>query len=140
MLYNPVYEIERMRSMIDDLFGPARNGDERNELLELTNVYDNKKSYMLQFLAPGVGLDDAAVDYSNGILSVSIKRNADAKENGEAKFVRKERSDINFTRSYSVSDDAEPDKIDAKLMNGMLMVNIPKKEEAEPKKISVKIE
>ncbi len=125
MLYNPVYEMERIQSIINDLFGPIREENVRSKLLELTNVYDNGRSLMLQFLAPRVNLSDVSVDYSNGRLSVSIKRAIDAIEDKDHKLVRREKSDIDFTRSYTIYDETDTDKIDAKLMNGMLMVNIP---------------
>jgi len=139
MIYNPVYEFDRMRSLLDDLLIRSSDEDYKNTDAELTNVYENQNGYMLQFLAPGVKTENVSVDVENGILSVSIKRKIEDKEPKERKVLRKERSSLEFTRIYRLSDDADADKIDAKMMNGMLMVFIPKKEHAKPKKISVKV-
>jgi len=139
MIYNPIYEFERMRSMLDDLLSTS-SGEYKNDEAELTNIYENNNSYMLQFLAPGVKLEDVSVNYSNGILSVSIKRIQDRKDEKDKRVLRNERPGINFTRSYRISDNADLDKIEAKLLNGMLMVHIPKKEPVKPKKISIKVQ
>ncbi len=140
MIYNPVYEFERMRSLLDDLLSNSGTGEYKNEEAELTNIFENNSGYMLQFLAPGVKLEDISVNYSNGILSISLKRIPDMKADKDKRILRNERSVINFTRSYRISDDADLDKIEAKLLNGMLMVHIPKKEQAKPKKISIKVQ
>lgn len=139
MFYNPVYEFDRMRALLDDLLSDSSSFNYKNEDIELTNVFENENGYMLQFLAPGVKLDDVSVDFANGILSISIKRKLDDNESIEKRILRKERSSLEFTRSYRVSSDADIDKIDAKMMNGLLMIFIPKKEESKPKKISIKV-
>jgi len=139
MLYNSIYEFDRMRSLLDDLFSVSIHENPRNEDLEYTNIYENQNGYMLQFLAPGVNSKDTVVNFANGVLSVSIKRILDKIEAKDTRILRQERSSSEFTRSYRLSDDAETEKIDAKIINGILMVFVPKKEHAKLKKIAVKV-
>jgi len=139
MLYNPIYEFDRMRSLLDDLFSVSVHENTRNEDLEYTNVYENQNGYMLQFLTPGVNSKDTEINFANGVLSVSIKRLLDKMEKKDTRVLRQERSGTEFTRSYRLSDDADTEKIDAKIINGILMVFIPKKEQAKLKKITVKV-
>jgi len=139
MLYNPIYEFDRMRSLLDDLFSVSIHENVRNEDLEYTNIFENQTGYMLQFLAPGVKSEDTGVNIANGILSVSIKRLLDKMDSKDTHILRQERSSTEFTRSYRLSDDADADKIEAKVINGVLMVFIPKKEQAKLKKIAVKV-
>jgi len=139
MLYNSIYEFDRMRSLLDDLFSVSIHENPRNEDLEYTNIYENQNGYMLQFLAPGVNSKDTVVNFANGVLSVSIKRILDKIEAKDTRILRQERSSSEFTRSYRLSDDADTEKIDAKIINGILMVFVPKKEHAKLKKIAVKV-
>jgi len=143
MLFNTIYEFERMRSLMDDLFSSSASNPAINryntEDLELTNVFESSEGYMVEFLAPGVKQEDVSVNYVNGILSVTLKREANGKDSKDFIVLRQERTDINFTRSYRLSDDADVNKIDAKLINGLLMVHIPKEEGKKPKKIDVKV-
>jgi len=139
MLYNPIYEFDRMRALLDDLFSVSVHENAGNEELEYTNVYQNPNGYMLQFLAPGVKSGDIEVNCTNGVMSVSIKRILDRVEKKDTRILRQERASTEFTRSYRLSDDADTEKIEAKAMNGILMVFIPKKELAKTKKITVKV-
>jgi len=139
MLYNPIYEFDRMRSLLDDLFNVSVQEKAGNEELEFANVYESPNGYMLQFLTPGVKSEDIEVNCTDGVMSVNIKRVLDRNEKKDIRFLRQERSSSEFTRSYRLSDDADTEKIEAKVMNGILMVFIPKKEKAKLKKISVKV-
>jgi len=139
MLFNPVYEFERMQSLIDGLFSGYPSENYRNEDMNLANVFENQNGYMLQFLAPGVAIEDIGINITNGILSASVKRRSDKKDEKDFLLLRQERSELDFTRSYRLSDDADAEKIDAKMMNGILMIFVPKKEQAKTKKITVKV-
>jgi len=139
MQYNNIYEFDRMRSILDDLFYVSNRKEYQNEVLEYTNIYENQTGYMLQFLAPGVKQDDIQVNCSNGMISVSIKRILAENDIKEKTILRHERSGVDFTRSYRLSEDADTEKIEAKMVNGILMVFIPKKEKAKPRKIAIKV-
>jgi len=139
MIYNPIYELEKMRYLLDDLFTTSVRNQNDNASLEFTNVFENQNGYMLQFLCPGVKKEEVGINFTNGILAVSIKRELEHKENKELRLLRRERSGTDYTRSYRLSEDADADKIDAKIINGMLMIFVPKKEQVKPKKIEVKV-
>lgn len=137
MIFNPFYEVERMRALMDRLWESFVRGEYQSEKLDFTNIYEGKDGYMFQFLAPGVNLNDVSVNCSNGVLSVEVKRKLE--EQKDMRLLRNERFNIDFKRSYRLPDDVDVEKIEAKIINGLLMVYVPKKEEAKPKKISVKV-
>jgi len=137
MLNNPIYEFEKMREIFDSLFSRNAGSEYRNEGLELSNLYENQNGYMLQFIAPGVKQEDIAVDFANGLLSTHIKRNSLKPDDWTV--LRRERASLDFTRCFRVSEDADIEHIDAKIVNGLLMVYIPRKEQAKPKKIEIKV-
>jgi HSP20 family protein len=139
MLYNPVYEFERMREVLDDVFSGISRNPYREKASEQANVYEGPNGYMLQFPAPGVNSGDVDVHFSNGILSVKMKRELEKKDPNAEKVLRMERSSLDFTRGFNISQDADIENINAKLVNGMLMVHVPKKEESKPKKIAIEV-
>lgn len=140
MYFNPFYEMEKMRGILDEVWNRTRGSEYSDRNLELANLYDNKDGYMLQFLAPGVKQEDTSLDYSNGILTVSLKRDIPAPDEKEGKKqLRRERLNARTARSFRLSDDSDVEHIDAKLMNGLMMIHIPKKEEAKPRKIEIKV-
>lgn len=138
MLYNPVYELERMQDILDGLFR-SRESDGGTGIfadLDAANLYESDNAYLIQFPAPGVAPENVSVGFENGLLTVSIERRED--RSGK-KYIRRERGDLKTTRSYSVSGDVDVEKIEARLLNGILMVSVPKKEQAKPRKIAVQV-
>lgn len=141
MLYSSIYGFDRMRSLLEGLLADTRTAGKWGSDFSLTNLYENDGGYMLQFVAPGVKESDVSVGLENNILSVTVKREVEEKQDEKegVKAIRRERDSLDYTRSYKLSGDADPDKIDAKLVNGLLMVYISKKEDTKPRKIAVAI-
>jgi len=140
MFFNPFYEMERMKILMDKMWDSFLKGEYEKETMDYTNIYESKDGYMLQFLAPGVDINDVNVNFSNGLLTVEVKREVQkSKEEKEMKLLRNERMSYNFKRSYRIPDNSDIEKIEAKIINGLLMIYIPKKEEAKPKKINIKV-
>ncbi|WP_195265735.1 heat shock protein Hsp18 [Clostridium sp. 1001275B_160808_H3] len=102
------------------------------------DLKETDNEYIIEADLPGVDKKDIDINYSDGYLTISAKRNSfveDKKDN----YVRQERSYGEFKRSFYV-DNIEDDKIDANFDNGVLKVNLPKlnKEVSNIKKIEVK--
>jgi len=87
---------------------------------------------------PGVDEKNLDVQIADGILTISGKK----EENQEVKekdYYRIERSYGSFTRSISLPESVQPDKIKADYKKGVLTIELPKTEESAKKKISVKV-
>jgi HSP20 family protein len=76
------------------------------------------------------------VQLSDNRLSISGKRESEKTEQGET-YYTSERSYGSFTRSFTLPEGVDRDKLRAELKNGVLNVVAPKRPEAQPKKISV---
>ncbi len=139
MFFNPFYEFEKMRDIMDQFLREFSEGSRKHEY-DYVNIYEGENGYILQFITPGVDLKDIDINISNGILHVKVERKPETEKKEDLKLIRQERGDINFTRSFKISDDTDIEKIEAKVMNGLLMIYVPKKEELKPKKISVKVQ
>lgn len=138
MLYNPFYNLEKLSSWLDDIFIGSFSRNRTDHEIELANLYQKDDGYMFQFLAPGVKLSDVSIDFENGIMTVHMKRNTDSGEK-DGGVIRRERLSFDYTRAYRLSNDADPEKIEAKIMDGLLMIHVAKKEVAKPKKIAITV-
>jgi len=84
---------------------------------------------------PGVGKGDVIIQVDETNTLIITGKNGH-KELGNA--VIRQYNVGNYYRAFQLSDDYDKDKVSAKLENGLLVVTIPKREEAKPKKIEIK--
>jgi HSP20 family protein len=100
------------------------------------DVKETKDAFAFSADLPGVAEKDLHVQLSENRLSISGKRESEKTEQGET-FYATERSYGSFTRSFTLPEGIDGDKIRAELKNGVLSITVPKRPEAQPKKISV---
>jgi HSP20 family protein len=103
------------------------------------NIKEDEQSFQVNMAAPGMKKEDFQVTLEDNMLTISSEKKEE-KEQKEEKFTRKEFNYSSFSRSFTLPQDVQPDKIDARYENGMLQLVIPKKEsvkKAVPKHISV---
>ena len=99
-------------------------------------VKETKEGFMFRADVPGVKDADLDVKLTQNRLSVSGKRESEKTEKGDT-FYTTERSYGSFTRSFTLPDGVDADKIRAELKEGVLTLSVPKKPESQPKKITV---
>lgn len=136
-------------SMFDDLFSISNN---LNKLLNSfdaagigsstfppVNVYEDEKNYFVSAELPGVDIKDIKVDVKKSTLTIEgVRKNEfEGKKNS---YHLTERSFGKFSRSITIDKNIIPDKVNAKMKNGVLLITIPKAEEEMPKQISIKVE
>jgi HSP20 family protein len=100
------------------------------------DVKETKDAFSFTADLPGVAEKDLHVQLSENRLSISGKRESEKTEQGET-FYATERSYGSFTRSFTLPEGIDGDRIRAELKNGVLAISVPKRPEAQPKKISV---
>lgn len=102
------------------------------------NIIDNEKDFVIELAVPGMKKDDFNIKLEDDILSISVEPKED--ENQEAKnYTRREFRYDGFTRSFSLSDNINQDKIKADYKEGVLSLVLPKMEEAKVKGREIKI-
>lgn len=126
---------ERMPSVFDDFYKPWNewfdNGfSERTMTVPAVNVLENKDDYRLSLAVPGMKKDDFNIDIEGNMLTISCEKE-EKKEEKEAKFTRKEYNYTSFSRSFTLPEEVNREKIDAKYEDGVLKLVMPKKEEAK---------
>jgi HSP20 family molecular chaperone IbpA len=103
-----------------------------------TNIIEKDDGYELQIDLPGVKKDDIKIEMDKGILSISVSIN-DSKDEENKKYIRKERFTGEIKRSFNISENVDEEDIYASFDNGVLYLNLPKKEEKENNKKFIEI-
>jgi len=121
-------------------FWPVRREDvEEGMLSPALDVSEDKENLYVAADLPGVEEKDIKLNLQAGVLTLSGEKHEE-KETKEKNFHRIERSYGSFSRSITLPCAVAVDKAVAKFKNGVLNVTLPKKEEAKPKEITIKIE
>lgn len=99
-------------------------------------VKETTEAFVLKADIPGVAEADLDIAVHNSVLTISGTRQAEERKEGES-FALYERQYGSFSRSFSLPDTADGERIDAKLDAGVLTLTIWKRAEAKPRKIAV---
>ena len=94
------------------------------------DLYEDKDHTYVRAELPGVNRDDINVEMVEGYLNITAARK---------QKVGEEEQSFSFSRSVTVPDTVQSDKVAASYENGVLTVTLPKREEAKPRKISVAV-
>lgn len=100
------------------------------------DVKDTKKSYVIDMDLPGRSEDDVNIELDRNVLTISSKKE-EKKSDKEEKYLIRERKPADFKRSFNLPEDADSETITATFKNGVLTVEIAKKEIVAPRKITI---
>jgi HSP20 family protein len=108
---------------------------EFDQTLPAVNIIENENEFNIEFAVPGFNKNDFKVNVEDNLLTISAEKQDETKEENE-RFTRKEFSYNSFSRSFTLPQTVNGNNIDAKYTDGILKLNIPKKEEVKklPKK------
>ncbi len=107
------------------------------------NVIESDKDYKVEVAAPGMTKDDFNIHLSedNELVITMEKKNETKEEDKEnKKYLRREFSYSKFQQSLVLPDDVEKDKIGAAVNNGVLTIDLPKRQPEEKAKVNRSIE
>ena len=99
------------------------------------NILEKDSSYEISVDLPGVKKEDVNIELKEGYLHLNAHRKEEKVEN--AQYHYKEIEEYEVKRSWKLSTDINEESIDAKLENGVLSVVLQKKEDVQPKQITV---
>ena len=96
------------------------------------NISNNEDDFLVEMAVPGMKKDDFKIDLDNNVLTISSEQKSE-NESNEDNYTRREFNYSSFTRSFTLPETVDGEKIYAKYEDGVLGITIPKKEEAKPK-------
>ena len=113
-----------------------RHYSDTNTTLPSVNIKETEENFEVEMAAPGMEKDDFKVEVNNGYLTISSEKNSETKtEDKKGRYTKQEFRYESFTRSFTLPDSADLEKIAAKYEKGILTISIPKREETKPKPV-----
>lgn len=112
----------------------SSNFSNTDTTLPAVNVKESEESFEIEVAAPGMTKEDFKVNLENNVLTISSEKHEERKEEGKGRYTRREFSYQSFQRSFTIPENlVEGDKIAAKYCDGLLCIQLPKREEVKPK-------
>lgn len=110
-----------------------RNFSKTNTTLPSVNIKENAEAFTVELAAPGFEKGDFKIELNRNLLTISSEKKLESETKEGEVFTKREFSYQSFSRSFTLPQIADGDRIEANYTNGMLTVSIPKREEAKPK-------
>jgi len=135
---------DRMNRIFEDAFrGVGHTGGEEDWALggawaPAVDIYEHEGNLVLKAELPGIDPKDVDVRVENNVLTLQGERKFESEVKRE-EYHRVERAYGTFSRSFTLPNVVDTDKIKAEFKDGLLRVVLPKREEAKPKQISIAV-
>ena len=102
------------------------------------DIFENEGNLVLKAELPGIDPKDVDVRVENNVLTLRGERKFESEVKRE-QYHRVERAYGTFSRSFTLPNVVDTDKIKAEFKDGVLRVTLPQREEAKPKQISIAV-
>lgn len=134
------YGLTRLDSLFSELFRDAFSENmDMGTWNPRVNVTEDENSFLVEAELPGIEPDNVKLQVENGVLYISGSTTTEREiKNDNTKSIVRERHSGHFRRSIRLGPAVDSENITAKMVNGILNVNIPKRE--PPKKIDIVVE
>jgi len=142
--YEPWTLMNRLHREIDQIFGdsfaaPAASSEQSVAWVPSVDVHEEPERFVVHADLPGVDAKDIHVTTENGVLTLRGERRFE-KRASEKGFERLERVSGAFLRRFTLPDNALVDAIQARHVNGVLEITIPKRSAPEAKRVNVQVQ
>jgi HSP20 family protein len=135
--------MKSLQSQLNRLFEPfARMGVGDEDLVSgawvpPVDVAETQEKIIVRAEVPGLRQEDIQIEFENGLLTLRGERKLEKSEG--LTWHRVERIHGNFSRTFTLPRTVDPEKINATYRDGILEVEVPKREEAKPKQIRIAV-
>jgi HSP20 family protein len=131
-------KVENRPSVFDDFFKPWNEWFDhdafwgRTMKVPAVNITEHGNEFEVFLAAPGLKKDDFRIDIDGNMLTISCAKE-EQKDEKDKQYTRKEYSYSSFSRSFTLPDEINKEKIEARYEDGVLKIALPRKEEAQKK-------
>lgn len=137
--FNDVFSVSRdLDRMMDEALGTMQwgRGETLRQWFPLTDVSETPEHLTLRLEVPGLAREELKISVENNVLTIRGEKKQETSREDET-FYRTERSYGSFERSFSLPSHVDPDDVSANLENGVLIVRVPRREEAKAREIRI---
>ena len=118
--------IDVFDSLINDTFF----SDRMMTRVPAANISESEDSFHVELAAPGLKKEDFKLKLENNVLSISVEQKTENNEDNR-NYAKREYSYTSFVRSFTLPESADENSIEAKYTDGVLGIDIRKREEAK---------
>ena len=120
--------------------GINRLNEEIHSFSVPVNIKETEHTYELHIIAAGLNKEDFKINMDQNILHITYEHKVEGTDQPqEGKWLRSEYKKRSFKRSFTLTDKVDSTNISAKYTDGVLVVNLPKKEVTEPTAQEIKV-
>jgi HSP20 family protein len=140
--WDPYRELGALQDRVSRIFGGPVTRGERDEEMNLgawippVDIVEEKDRILLTAELPGFKDNDIQIQMEGGVLTLRGERKSEAEKEGRT-FHRMERSYGQFVRSFTLPNNVDRENVKASFANGLLEIELPKREEAKPRQIKI---
>lgn len=138
--WEPAREVDSLQSEVnrvfDAFFGGGSSAERTRRWIPPMDLVETDDHFVLRADLPGLTQEDVAIEIKDGMLTVSGERRADHEERSEG-FYRVERAFGHFSRSMTLPDGIDAEKVSADFHEGVLEVRVPKPEQRKPHRVAI---
>ena len=135
-----IYRARDPFALARELFGwdpMGVTGGQTSAFIPVFEVAETNNEYVVRADVPGVKEGDIDVSLHGNVLTISGTRQSQERREGETFYIQ-ERQYGSFSRAFVLPDECDAEKVEAALKEGVLTVNVPKREQAKPRRIALK--
>ena len=137
--WEPFRDLARLQDEMSRMFDDrAYRSGESVGWTPSCDIFEDEDGLALRFELAGVDPKDVDIRFENGVLTLKGERKLEREDKRE-NYHRIELAYGTFTRTFSLPSTVDAEKIRAEAKNGMLTVHLPKRVEAKPRAIQVKV-
>lgn len=142
--YHPLRDFfslgDELSGLVWGLGNAPRESDAQNPAawIPAVDVSEDAEAFRIHAELPGLKKEDVKIRVHDGVLTVQGERKF-SEEQRKDSYYRRERSYGFFARSFTLPKTVDPEKVQAKMRDGVLELNIPKRPESKPKEVQVEI-
>jgi HSP20 family protein len=145
--WEPVRELHTMQNEMNRLFNaffdaPSQgNGGQTTTVrrwIPAMDVVETEDHFVLRADLPGLSENDVKIELEDNVLTIAGERKAEHEQQGEG-YYRVERAFGSFSRSLTLPEGVDAERIQASFNSGVLEVRIPKPEQHKPRKVQISL-
>jgi HSP20 family protein len=132
--FNPDHKRNALMTGFNDVFDSIFNdtffSDRMVSRIPAANISETADHYHVELAAPGLKKKDFKINLERNVLSISADQRLENKQE-ERNYTKREYTYSSFVRSFNLPESADENGIQATYVDGVLAIDIPKREEAK---------
>jgi HSP20 family protein len=124
--------------VFESIFNDTFFNDRMVTRVPAVNISESENNYHVELAAPGLKKEDFKLDLERNQLTISVEQAADHHDN-QKNYSKREYSYSSFVRSFTLPESADDSRIDASYTDGILRIDIAKREEAKVQRRQIEI-